>query len=113
MMNSATTTNMFKYSIGVGNNSDLVRRVMRSREHWVEYVAAAGEVVAVSSNGVSSNPVQPVTSSSHQVNMIPSQSQYNFRWSQTNTGVKYEKLGAPMKQCVNHFEEHREISEKD
>lgn len=71
---------------------------MRNREWWVEH-----------------------TSNSETVH--PASSGFNFRWSQTIQGIKYERLNgvsagggmqyANLRQCVNHFEEHREISEKD
>lgn len=92
--------------MGIGNNAELVRRVLRNRDHWVEYVPVTTAIAVESTLSQTLSPQPPAS-------MMPQQSCYNFRWSQTIGGVKYEKLGSSMKQCVNHFEEHREISEKD
>ncbi|KAL4506836.1 hypothetical protein ABPG72_001257 [Tetrahymena utriculariae] len=74
----------YRYYVGYGNNAELVKRILKSREWWCEY------------------------------NSETQQGSYNFRWTQGIQGIKYEKLNSNgAKQCVNHFEEHREISQKD
>ncbi|EAS01345.2 tubulin-tyrosine ligase family protein (macronuclear) [Tetrahymena thermophila SB210] len=74
----------YRYYVGYGNNAELVKRILKSREWWCEF------------------------------NSETQQGSYNFRWTQGIQGIKYEKLNSNgPKQCVNHFEEHREISQKD
>ncbi|CAD8203663.1 unnamed protein product [Paramecium octaurelia] len=73
----------YKYSLGQGNNHELVQRIMDARTEWH---------LCKESNSMS----------------------INFRWQQTNRGYKYDRLiaNSQYKQCVNHFEQHFEISNK-
>lgn len=69
--------------MGSGNNGRLVKKIMQQRgEQWEE-----------------------VTSSSLA---------FNFKWLQNNKTYNYEKLtsGSGLRQLVNHFEFHKEISSK-
>lgn len=72
----------FKYFLGKGNNEEIVRKVMKKRFWFKE-----------------------TTETNHL---------YNFCWQQTTKGIYYERLCAnrALKQIVNHFEFHREISNK-
>lgn len=73
----------FKYCVGSGNNGRLVKKIMQQRgEVWEEV---------------------PLTS------LV-----FNFKWQQNNRAYNYEKLtqNSGVKQLVNHFEFHKEISSK-
>ena len=73
----------FKYSVGAGNNGRLVKKIMQQKgEAWEEVPTTA---VA-----------------------------FNFKWLQNNKTYNYEKLtnNNGVKQLVNHFEFHKEISSK-
>lgn len=70
--------------MGVGNNGALVKRVLDTREWWSESVAH--------------------------------NSLYNLKWQETYFSFKYERLNggiSGVKQCVNHFEGHKEITTKN
>ena len=73
----------FKYFVGRGNNSGLVKRVLKNRSWWEE-------------------------------TKIYDDS-YNLKWAQTYRGFRYERLGISphVKQLVNHFEYHTEVSTKN
>lgn len=68
----------------MGNNGALVKRVLDSREWWSE--------------------------------SAPHNSLYNLKWQETYFNFKYERLNggvSGVKQCVNHFEGHKEITTKN
>ena len=73
----------FYYKILEGNNSDLVRRVIKNRAWWRE---AEGEAFA------------------------------DFVWQPVSNGYKYERFnideGKTCRQCFNHLEYHKEITNK-
>ncbi|CAD8135286.1 unnamed protein product [Paramecium octaurelia] len=72
-----------KYYVGWGNNEALVKRVMSKRTQWKETTDSSSMFV-------------------------------NFKWQQSERGYRYERLivSQNYKQLVNHFEHHREISNK-
>lgn len=76
-------SNKFKYYVGEGNNGELVVDIMSKRDWW------------------------ELTESFNTL--------FNFKWQQGQRGYKYERLVANphLKQCVNHFENHKQISTKD
>ncbi|CAD8109961.1 unnamed protein product [Paramecium primaurelia] len=71
------------YFLGTGNNHQVVQRVLSKRNEWI------------STNNKNDSLI-------------------NFRWQQTQKGYQYDKLlpGNKVKQVVNHFEFHQEISQK-
>ncbi|CAD8142867.1 unnamed protein product [Paramecium octaurelia] len=72
-----------KYYIGWGNNEALVKRIMSKRLQWKETNDSSSMLV-------------------------------NFKWQQSERGYRYERLivSQNYKQLVNHFEHHKEISNK-
>ncbi|CAD8136227.1 unnamed protein product [Paramecium octaurelia] len=72
-----------KYFIGWGNNEALVKRIMVKRLQWKETNDSSSMLV-------------------------------NFKWQQSERGYRYERLivSQNYKQLVNHFEHHKEISNK-
>lgn len=74
--------NKYKYIVTPGNNSNLIREAMQQRSWWVE---------------------------------IPNvDSAFNFKWQPVSYRMKFRKLNqkGPVKQVVNHFENHRCLTEK-
>jgi hypothetical protein len=73
----------FKYTIGGGNNGQLVKKILSRRGWWEQ------------AEGFTPQP--------------------NFKWQQTNKGVRFERLipNPNYTQVFNHFEFHREISTKN
>ncbi|CAD8210274.1 unnamed protein product [Paramecium octaurelia] len=75
--------NNYIYFLGTGNNHQVVQRVLSKRNEWI------------STNNKNDTLI-------------------NFRWQQTQKGYQYDRLlsGNKIKQAVNHFEFHSEISQK-
>ncbi|CAI2373826.1 unnamed protein product [Moneuplotes crassus] len=74
--------NKYKYIVTPGNNSNLIREAMQQRNWWVE---------------------------------IPNvDSAFNFKWQPVSFRMKFRKLSQknPITQVVNHFENHRCLTEK-
>ncbi|EAS00468.2 tubulin-tyrosine ligase family protein (macronuclear) [Tetrahymena thermophila SB210] len=73
----------YKFIIGKGNNSELVRKVMSKKQGWVE---CTGHYVY-----------------------------YNFNWQSVSSLVKFDRMKSSEHHTylVNHFEFHREITQKD
>ena len=75
-------TNKYKYIVTPGNNSKLIREAMKTRPWWVE---------------------------------IPNvDSVFNFKWQPVSHRMKFRELvyKSVNKQIVNHFEYHKNLSEK-
>ncbi|CAK83366.1 unnamed protein product (macronuclear) [Paramecium tetraurelia] len=72
-----------QYFVGWGNNEALVKRVMSKRTQWKETTDSSSMFV-------------------------------NLKWQQSERGYRYERLivSQNYKQLVNHFEHHKEISNK-
>ncbi|KAL4443142.1 hypothetical protein ABPG74_002209 [Tetrahymena malaccensis] len=81
--NVSQPDNLLKFYVGGGNNGERIRKLMLKREGWVE-------------------------------TKDPTTMFVNFKWQQTTRGYKYEKLveNTSYKQVVNHFEFHKEITNK-
>ncbi|CAK61223.1 unnamed protein product (macronuclear) [Paramecium tetraurelia] len=75
--------NYYIYYLGTGNNHQVVQRVLSKRNEWM-------------------------------FTTNKNDSSINFRWSLYSKGYQYDKLvsGNKVKQAVNHFEFHSEISQK-
>ncbi|KAM3140566.1 hypothetical protein pb186bvf_007378 [Paramecium bursaria] len=75
--------NQYKYYIGWGNNEGIVKRIMQKKPWWKETTDSSSMFV-------------------------------NFKWQQSERGYRYERLilSQNYKQLVNHFEHHKEISNK-
>ncbi|KRX02454.1 hypothetical protein PPERSA_10071 [Pseudocohnilembus persalinus] len=82
------TDNSYKYICSLGNNGQVIKRVLETRDWWKE---------TPSYNGL-----------------------YNFKWVCSSQNIKFDKLQSKnqknkitgLKQMVNHFEGHREITTK-
>lgn len=75
----------FQYTIGQGNNSELVRKVLQNKSNWIE---------------IENEPFQYCD--------------FNFNWQPTSFYLKYERIFSQRdsKVLVNHFEFHKELTSK-
>ena len=73
----------FRFYVGPGNNASLIRRILSTRKNWEE------------------------------VN-DPKHVFLNFKWHQSNKSFKYETCveNKILRNCLNHFEFHQELSDK-
>lgn len=73
--------NYYYYVIKSGNNSRVIREALKLRPHWRECVSTSNSL-------------------------------FNFKWKETSTGIDFSRLNkvGSIKQMVNHFECHTEIS---
>ena len=84
----AVTSPKYKYIIGYGNNSTLVKRVMKTRNWWIEL---------------------PFPSPAFNFKWLPISKGINYEKLSIKDKKRY--LDSP-KQAVNHLEFHRELSRK-
>ncbi|CAD8204297.1 unnamed protein product [Paramecium octaurelia] len=75
--------NYYIYCLGTGNNHNVVQRVLSKRNEWMSTTNKNDSFI-------------------------------NFRWQQYSKGYQFDKLvsGNKVKQAVNHFEFHSEVSSK-